>query len=903
MRILLSASTHHFDPERDERTNPLAGTSANVLARAFHSALSELGDLTYIGGSRGEIDALAGQSFDLFVGIDAGFSDVVERCDIGRSVYVAVNMHPVEKNDVIGGFARRAGVPRRAFTLDDSVDEGRIAASIEAADYVICEGNVATLNTYVRNGLRRDRIHLFPLGADDVELAARESPIPAYAFVAAQAGLRKGVDLLHDMFTSPEIADREFRLHVVGGVGSDFYREKLDDLQGQLGERMVVHGWLDVGSPEYRRLLTQCDFLVCPSLEEGTPGTVKEAVARGVTPIVSRNAGLDFSPLGHLELEPRSRRNVEVLLASLDLDADGRARLARQSFDYYRQFHACYREQIAELLGRIAAGESLYPKVSVVLRVASQQGPERRALELLHAACANYADVELLVTFDGCGEDAERAVREFFASAAPRYGVSFESTPGIGEVRADNLALRRATGDYCAILRESTLLRQTDALAEAVTFLERAPQCAILGGNGGRDFYPRALRAAEHDPGLVMTAQELYEPRDAQHDPKLAHRFFTVDAAGRGPLFVRRSFLEEHGYLDETYAPAYADDWDLCLRARGRGFDVWAVQLDVEDAGASAHTDGSLEDAVYRNGALFYSRWTFSAEKEHLWLSRTRLYGSPPRSRPRPAAPGARVLRRLLQPGASIRRRASAARLVRTAVNRSLAPFGLEVRRRRVPGRWRPGDGVADAWLDALQVGTVLDIGANEGHSALEFASRLPGVRIISFEPLADCFEKLSALRDVLPDFEAHNVALSDTAGTAIIHRSSFSPSSSLLPMGGLHKETFPWTAETTAEQIETARLDDLELDIRGNLVVKLDVQGLEDRVIAGGRRTIASAKAVIVEVTFKAGLYEGQASFGSVYRALTESGFDYAGNLWTVTDPADGAPLQGDALFVKAGT
>jgi len=902
VRILLSYSYQHFDPGRPQESDPMFGTSANILARAFHTILSELGDLTYIDGSQARISSVAGQHFDLFVGIDSGFSEVLERCDVDRSVYVAVNMHPVAKNDIISGFARRAKLPRQAFTADDTVDERRMQASIDAADCILCVGNVATLNTYVRHRVPRDRIRLISFGAEDATPAQRRSSIPTYAYIAAQAGLRKGFDFVYNMLVSPDIVNRPFRVHIVGGVANDFYRRKLDDLKATLGDRMIVRGWLNASSPEYRGVLDECDFLLCPSLEEGTPGTVIEAVARGVVPIVSRNAGLDFSPLGYFELEPNSERNVEILRSSMDLGAEERAALSQRSHEYYQQFHASYRQQIAELLTRIVASESLYPKVSVVLPIGSEDAVAPRALDLLHAACEDYPSAELHVVFDNCGERTEAAVRHFFASSEPSYDVIFETAPGLSEVKTSNLALKGATGRYCALVRPDSHIHQRDAFAEAVTFLERAPRCAILGGLAGMNFYPRATRGLSDVGSLVVTDQEVYERLDANADPRLENRFFEVDAAIRGPLFIRKSFLEEHGYLDETYAPFYADDWDISYRARDRGLNVYAVPMGVENVpGEGGDATPERREVVYRNGALFYSRWTFSTEKDYLWLHRTRLYGARSRPKLRVFAAKTRSLRRSFQHGSGVSRR-RAVLFLRGTVNGALAPLGLELRRRRTPGRWRPArDGEPrDAWLDALEIGTVLDIGANEGQSALEFASRLPGIRIISFEPLTDCFAKLSSLRDVLPDFEAHNIALSDVSGAAPIHRSSFSPSSSLLPMGDLHKQSFPWTADTTVEHVRTERLDDLELDARGNLLVKLDVQGFEDRVIAGGRQTIGSARAVIIEVTFKPGLYDGQASFQNVYRALTALGFEYAGNLWTVMDPTDGAPLQGDALFTR---
>src|SRR5207302_11138511 len=70
-------------------------------------------------------------------------------------------------------------------------------------------------------------------------------------------------------------------------------------------------------------------------------------------------------------------------------------------------------------------------------------------------------------------------------------------------------------------------------------------------------------------------------------------------------------------------------------------------------------------------------------------------------------------------------------------------------------------------WLRDLAIRTVLDIGANEGQFAREIREILPDAKIISFEPLRDCYEGLLAQADSLGAFEVHNFALGEERGTA----------------------------------------------------------------------------------------------------------------------------------------
>jgi hypothetical protein len=121
--------------------------------------------------------------------------------------------------------------------------------------------------------------------------------------------------------------------------------------------------------------------------------------------------------------------------------------------------------------------------------------------------------------------------------------------------------------------------------------------------------------------------------------------------------------------------------------------------------------------------------------------------------------------------------------------------------------------------------------------------------------------------------------------------------------MAELHKRAFPETRNTTPETVRVERLDDLaaSLTLERPLLMKIDVQGFEVKVIEGAHNTVALADVIIVE-TGVAPLYEGQALFDDVYRALFDLGFRYQGNHNQLLSPDDGRVLQADAFFTPAG-
>jgi len=211
---------------------------------------------------------------------------------------------------------------------------------------------------------------------------------------------------------------------------------------------------------------------------------------------------------------------------------------------------------------------------------------------------------------------------------------------------------------------------------------------------------------------------------------------------------------------------------------------------------------------------------------------------------------------------------------------------------------------IENLWLQHMQIKTIIDIGANTGQFAAHIHKIIPDAMLYTFEPLQDCYEELVKNLTGVMQFKAFNLALGNESGTTEIHRSEYSQSSSLLPMAKLHKESFPFTENETIQTIKVAKLDEIanEMQLHKPLMIKIDVQGFEDKVIAGGLQTISLADIIIVEMSIEP-LYEGQSLFPDIHKTLTEQGFQYRGNYEQLYNPIDGRILQVDGIFVKSNS
>ena len=208
---------------------------------------------------------------------------------------------------------------------------------------------------------------------------------------------------------------------------------------------------------------------------------------------------------------------------------------------------------------------------------------------------------------------------------------------------------------------------------------------------------------------------------------------------------------------------------------------------------------------------------------------------------------------------------------------------------------------IPEHWLVAAGIKTVLDVGAHLGEFAQRISIMLPDADLVCFEPLQEPFDRLTTRFAGNPRFRTVHCALGEQPGQFEMHHNEYAPSSSLLSMADLHKKSFEFAVKTKPEKIEVRRLSDVarDLKLRDPILLKLDVQGFEDKVIKGGEDVVARAKIIICEVSFQA-LYQGGPLFDDIYRMLTTRGFTYQGNFEQLVGPTDLRVLQADAIFCR---
>lgn len=207
--------------------------------------------------------------------------------------------------------------------------------------------------------------------------------------------------------------------------------------------------------------------------------------------------------------------------------------------------------------------------------------------------------------------------------------------------------------------------------------------------------------------------------------------------------------------------------------------------------------------------------------------------------------------------------------------------------------------------MPALQhfgVNLVLDIGANVGQFASELMEHGYAGDIVSVEPLPQAHAELLAATARWPRWRAFDrVALGAEEGSVTMQVAGNSVSSSVLPMLERHIRAAPGS-----QPVQTLVVPQTTLDLafaasveHSTALIKIDTQGYEHQVLAGGPRCLAHAALVLVEMSVLP-LYEGQWLCDEVIGYLRARGFELWCQYPDFTEPATGRVLQYNGLFAR---
>jgi FkbM family methyltransferase len=174
---------------------------------------------------------------------------------------------------------------------------------------------------------------------------------------------------------------------------------------------------------------------------------------------------------------------------------------------------------------------------------------------------------------------------------------------------------------------------------------------------------------------------------------------------------------------------------------------------------------------------------------------------------------------------------------------------------------------------------------------------------MISIEPIAEAYEKLSARAAHDPKWTTICCAIGESDGELTLHIAGNSASSSFLDMLPLHEEAAPGTAYVGDERVPVRRLESLlpeYVSTGSRIYLKIDVQGYELAVLRGAGAWLKALAAIQLELSL-ARLYEGAPMASEVDAFVSGSGYRLAGIEPGFAEPVSGRLLQMDGIYVRS--
>lgn len=200
-------------------------------------------------------------------------------------------------------------------------------------------------------------------------------------------------------------------------------------------------------------------------------------------------------------------------------------------------------------------------------------------------------------------------------------------------------------------------------------------------------------------------------------------------------------------------------------------------------------------------------------------------------------------------------------------------------------------------------INMLLDVGANTGQYAMSMFKVGYKGTIISFEPLSDIYEVLKTNQSKHNNWKLfRRTAIGDYCGKAMINISENRESNSILPISERHTKVAPSAKYVGELEIPIVTLDSIFTDITtsdNKTCLKIDTQGLEDKVLAGAAESLKKIILIQLELSLIP-LYDGSRTIDWMISYLKDLGFEPVLFLPGFIDRTTEEMQQVEGLFIN---
>ncbi|MFL9481558.1 hypothetical protein ACI6Q2_02195 [Chitinophagaceae bacterium LWZ2-11] len=172
------------------------------------------------------------------------------------------------------------------------------------SDLIISLGNQFVSETFTKlhKNIHCSPINCFFFDAYDIDIDSKNLSEARHNFLwfGSTGLLHKGLDIAIDIFTKRT----DINLHICGASKSEtkffeYYQPIIDNCSN-----IYDHGFVDIYSDKFRKLMDSCAFAIFPSVSEGGSPALLNVMANGaLIPIAFESVGIDIKEFGLLAEE------------------------------------------------------------------------------------------------------------------------------------------------------------------------------------------------------------------------------------------------------------------------------------------------------------------------------------------------------------------------------------------------------------------------------------------------------------------------------------------------------------------------------------------------------------------------------------------------------------------------
>lgn len=222
-------------------------------------------------------------------------------------------------------------------------------------DYVIVYGNQYVLDQYIKRDTRKERYSLLPAfyfdcQKPDIAHKNWDKVRHSICWFGSMGLIHKGLDICIDI----ALAHPEIELHICGASirEREFWKYYGPKIKGKAN--IINHGFINIESQEFVDIMSECAFVVHPSISEGGAPSVLNVVANaGLIPICSTACGVDLPQDGSVVIDEVTYEAFEkTILETIKLPVDRLQEMAISANKYVREHYTLdnYRTNMSKIL-------------------------------------------------------------------------------------------------------------------------------------------------------------------------------------------------------------------------------------------------------------------------------------------------------------------------------------------------------------------------------------------------------------------------------------------------------------------------------------------------------------------------------------------------------------------------